>query len=108
MKLAMSKELLLKLVDELRECDHLFLSPKGADRFSTAFGFKAETWIHHANPQDPKGLTLKDGAEQAEGVDAAHLAQQICRHIGVEYLSTFGRGSQLRACCDALEQWLKS
>jgi hypothetical protein len=100
--------MMLQIVNELRDCDHAFLSPEGADHFSKPFGFKAETWIHQASPNEPKGLTLSDGAKQAEGIDASYLAQQICRHVGVEYASKFGRGSQLRACCDALEQWLKS
>ena len=96
---------LLKLVEKLREYDHAFLDTEGALHFSTPFGFKARTYVAHADPTEPKGLTLHDGAASAEGIDAVDLAKQICHHVGVEYESKFGRGSQLRSCCDALETW---
>ena len=99
---------LLKYVDDLRNYDHAFLTCEGAEYFSKPFGFTARTSVVRANPKDPKGLTLDDGAKQANGIDAVHLAIQICRHVGVEYDEKFGRGSQLRACCDALEAWAKS
>jgi len=96
---------LLKLVEALRDYDHAFLTTEGAMHFSKPFGFTARTAVHHANPTQPKGLTLDNGADSAEGIDAADLAQQICRHVGVVYTRTYGRGSQLRSCCDALEAW---
>ena len=99
---------LRKYVDELREYDHAFLTKEGAEYFSTPFGFKARTAIVRANPNDMKGLTLHNGAEQARGVDAVDLAIQICAHLGVMYDDKFGRGSQLRACCDALEVWVSN
>jgi hypothetical protein len=99
---------LLEHVNDLRRYDHAFLTVEGALRFSRPFGFEARTYIERANPNDPKGLTLANGAESAEGIAAHHLAEQICDHVGIDYPECFGRGSQLRACCDALEQWLKS
>lgn len=93
----------LELIKELREYDHLFLTREGALNFSKPFGFEARTWVHKADPTDPKGLTFHDGRKQAEGIDAAVLAGQICSHLGVKARSMFGRGSQLRSCCDALE-----
>jgi hypothetical protein len=98
---------LLKYVNELREYDHAFLAPAGAQYFAEAFGFTAKTYTVEASPNEPKGLTLHNGAKQAEGIAADRLAIDICCHVGVEYESKFGRGSQLRACCDALEQWLR-
>lgn len=98
----------LKLIAKLREYDHLFITPEGANHFSTPFGFKAHTYVLKANPSDPKGLTLNNGATEAEGIDAQDLAMQICRHLKVPFDSKFGRGSQLRACCDALEAWAKT
>jgi len=98
---------LMKYVEELRQHDHAFLTKEGAAYFSKPFGFAATTYVAHANPSDPKGLTLDNDAESADGIGAHELAGQICRHVGISYEEKFGRGSQLRACCDALEQWLK-
>ena len=97
---------LMKYVDELRRYDHAFLTAEGAAYFSKPFGFTAHTYVAHANPTALKGLTLDNGATSAEGIDAVDLASQICRHVGVKYDEKFGRGSQLRSCCDALESWL--
>lgn len=97
----------LALIADLRHYDHAFLTREGALHFSKPFGFEAYTYVAKANPQDFKGLTLANGATEAEGIDAADLAEQICRHVGVKYDSKFGRGSQLRACCDALEAHFK-
>jgi len=108
LKLKMSTKLLLQVVDKLRQYDHVFLSPEGADYFSSAFGFRARTYVERATPNEPKGLTLDNGATEAEGIAAHVLAEQICQHVGVRYPEKFGRGTQLRVCCDALEQWLKS
>lgn len=100
-----TKAELLEAVAELREYDHAFVSPKGAKRLAKPFGVKPTTYLVQANPNDPKGLTLDDGATEAEGVDAAILAEQICHKLGVNYESKLGRGSQLRSCCDALQKW---
>jgi len=98
---------LMVYVDELRQCDHAFLTVEGAHYYSKPFGFTARTYVAHANPDDPKGLTLDSGAESARGIAAHDLAMQICDHVGVAYRETMGRGSQLRLCCDALEAWMK-
>jgi hypothetical protein len=98
---------LMEYVAKLRQYDHAFLTVEGAMRFSKPFGFNARTYVERANPNDPKGLTLHNGAASAEGIAAHHLAEQICQHVGVDYPECFGRGSQLHACCDALENWLK-
>jgi hypothetical protein len=97
---------LMVYVDELRECDHCFLTVEGADYYSKPFGFTARTYVAHANPHDIKGLTLDSGAASARGIAAEVLARQICDHVGVAYQETMGRGSQLRKCCDALEAWM--
>jgi len=103
-----TKNTALTLVSELRQYDHAFLSREGALKFSQPFGFDAYTYVMQANPQDFKGLTLHDGSKEAEGIDAQDLAMQICDHLDVKYQSKFGRGSQLRACCDALEAHFKA
>jgi len=99
---------LMKYVDKLREYDHAFLTVEGAEYFSKPFGFAARTYVERATPNEPKGLTLNNGAKEARGIAAHHLAEQICDHVGVEYPEKLGRGTQLRVCCDALEQWIKS
>jgi hypothetical protein len=97
----------LQTVSDLRGYDHAFLSPEVAEKLSKPFGFKAITSTHLARPNEHKGLTFKNGAKEAEGIGAHDLAMEICDKAGIQYDSKFGRGSQLRACCDALEQWLK-
>lgn len=104
----MDREQQIAAVRELQECHHIFFTPEGMDHFTEPFGFKGETNIHYANPNDPKGLTLADGAEFAEGAAAENIAAQICRHLGVPYENKIGRGFQLRACCDALLKHLEA
>jgi hypothetical protein len=107
MKPETSHQTLVRLIGELREYDHAFLTVEGALYFSKPFGFTARTYIAKANPDDPKGLTLYDGVKQAEGISAHELAKQICNHVGVDCAQKIGRGFQLQTCCDALEQWVK-
>jgi hypothetical protein len=97
----------LQAVEDLCQCDHGFLTVEGAERFSKPFGLKPRTYVAYSNPTDPKGLTLDDGVKSARGVGAHELAMQICDHLGVKYPVKFGRGSQLRECCSALEQWIQ-
>ena len=99
-----SRERRLAGVRDLRQYDHAFLSVEGADHFGEIFGCKIRTYAAKATPNVMKGLTLSDGAKSARGIDAKDLAIQICDAHGVEYEEKFGRGSQLRSCCDALDQ----
>jgi hypothetical protein len=97
----------LKAVADLRGYDHAFLTAEGVEDFATRFDLKGKIkpYLAKANPRDPKGLTLDNGATSAIGMDAVILASSICDHLGVKYMSKLGRGSQLRACCDALETY---
>ena len=93
-------------VDELRQYDHAFVTEKGVQKFAKLFGVTLKPWRHFADPNEPKGLTLKDGAESAVGLDAAYMAAEICRQIighdpGAIYI---GRGKRFWACCNALEK----
>lgn len=101
------KTKLLELVRQLRDLDHGFLSRQGALHFSQAFGFDAKTWVHQANPQDLRGLTLADGASEADGIGTHDLAAQICQHLDAPFMRLNGRGFQLRHCCDVLDAWIK-
>jgi hypothetical protein len=100
------KQRLINAVIVLRGCDHAFLSAEGAIKMCEPFGVKAVYYKHTANPKDPKGLTLNDGANSAVGIGAHVLASYICSQLNVDYEPKLGRGSQLRACCDALENWI--
>jgi hypothetical protein len=97
----------LKAVADLRKYDHVFLSEEGVAHFAKAFGLQEQIKCHKVKADPPgtlKGLTLNGGAKEAVGMDAMLLAMSICEGLGVTYPEMFGRGSQLRACCDALEQ----
>lgn len=95
----------LALVKDLRGYDHAFINAEGVKHFAKGFGVKLRAYRHHADasPDNPKGLMLDDGAESAVGLDAAELAEDICRALGVSYVPKMGRGSRLRSACDALE-----
>lgn len=61
----------LEAVAELRQFDHAFISEEGCKAFHFAFGqpeYGGQTY--RASPNEPKGLTLKDGAKEAVGMDA--------------------------------------
>lgn len=99
----------LDAVAALRDYDHAFLNEKGVAMFAKKFGVKLTPTKHKADagPKNPKGLTLDNGAKFAIGMDAAVMAQIICRQLGVPYEEKMGRGSQLYACCNALEEHFK-
>lgn len=96
----------LEAVADLRRYDHAFLSAEGVESFATRFDLKdkIKPYRAKANPTAFKGLTLNSGKTEAVGMDAQLLAMRICELLGVSYDEKFGRGSQLRSCCDALEQ----
>lgn len=96
----------LDAVEELRKADHAFLNAEGVNKITAPFGFTGWAYLHKANPRDPKGLTFFDGSKEGIGMDAAQLAVRLCNRLGVDYLEAFGRGTQLRNCCDALEKYL--
>lgn len=95
-----------KVIRELYEYDHAFLTKEGAAHFTEPFGFTAHTYVERANPGDFKGLTLNDGAESAEGIAAHKLALQIASHLGVSVPDMFGIGSQLRIACSKILEHL--
>ena len=92
-----------KVIRELYECDHGFLSKEGVEHFTKPFGFSGRTYLAKANPQDFKGLSLqdKDGnpISELEGQDAAKVALEIASHLGVQVPDMYGRGSQLAIAC---------
>lgn len=101
-----------KVIRELYELDHCFLSKEGVMRFTEPFGFQGSVYLTKANPQDFKGLTLrdKDGnlVDEMEGQDASVVATEIAAHLGIKVKSMFGRGSQLRMACTQILEHLNS
>lgn len=93
-------------VKELMECGHGFLSKEGVEYLTKPFGFVGSTYTAR-NTSGLKGLTLNDGLTECDGQDAAALAEEICKHLGVSYMPMLGRGSRLRSCCDALLKHLE-
>lgn len=100
----------IKLIETLaRDYDHVFLDEEGARNFSEPFGFTARTYVAHANPREPKGLTLRDGAKAARGISADDLAYQIASHLKVPTNPDLtGRGFRLRSACEAIVAYLKA
>ena len=98
----------LEWVSKLREYDHLFLNEKGVKMFAKAFGVKLTPYTATANPSDPKGLTFNDGAESGYGMDAADMAESICRQLKIPYEPKMGRGFRLQSCCNALQTHFKN
>lgn len=99
----------LELIRTLRrDYDHAFLSREGVLHFTRQFGFEARTRVHTANPDEPKGLTLADSADEADGLAADEIAFKICQHLKLDAPPMMGRGFRLRACCDVIERHLQA
>lgn len=105
---AKDRDMQIAAVEALAEYDHCFISKEGVAHFTSPFGFSGTTYKAKANPEAPKGLTMSDGADEAEGQDAAELAGEICRHLGVAYPPMMGRGGKLASRCSALLAHLKA
>lgn len=92
-----------KVIRELYELDHAFLSKEGVEHYTKPFGFIGSTYLAKANPQDFKGLSLYDKEgnpiEEMEGQDASVIAREIAQHLKVDFREMYGRGSTLRECC---------
>src|SRR6185369_17300719 len=74
------------------------------DNANAAFETSIKAREYRANPRDPKGLTLDNGADKAMGISAYDLAEELCSAFGVRDMEKFGRGSQVRACVDAMRE----
>ena len=100
----------------LSDSDHCFLKPETVKEIGKAFGVKVSTYEATDNRSEFKGLTLnginpktklpfKEG-DTREGQDAHQLAMQICKGLDLDYQDMFGVGSQLRACCESIANWM--
>jgi hypothetical protein len=104
-----SKEERLAAIDLLATYDHCFIAQEEVHAITKPFGFLGQTYVAKSNagPNNPKGLTLAEGLTELRGQDAAVVSEHICRELGVDYMSKFGRGSQLRECCEQLRAFLE-
>lgn len=98
----------LELINELRGCDHGFISAVGVRYFLEPFGIEGGYEAHVAAPDQPKGLVLHDSsAAGAIGQDAAVVAELIAQKLGCHHTGTRGRGFRLRAAIHSAEHFLK-
>jgi|ERR1017187_646635 hypothetical protein len=63
---------------------------------------------NYASDGSPKGTIYNDGKriKSVKGVYGLSLLHGICGDLGIRYDGKMGRGSQARACTDAIEDWL--
>jgi hypothetical protein len=106
----------LQAIRKLYEHDHSFLKPEFANKIAHTFGISPNLYEAVDTRSEFKGLTLygdnpktgkpfKEG-DKALGIDADVLAEQIADHCKAEHTPMFGRGSNLRECCSAVEELL--
>ena len=93
--------------EQLLDWHHSVAPPKKAYEVAKALGVPRDVVpVREFEDQRSqyKGLRLNDGEEgdKVMGVDAMQLAMWICRHLGVEYEGTLGRGSQVKECVKSL------
>lgn len=94
-----------EILQTLCKDTHAFWTPEFVTKINDAFGTKLECYTAKATGhKDPKGLTLNNGASSATGLASFEIAPMLCRHFNVKYESKLGRGSQVRACVQALRE----
>jgi len=98
----------IEAVKNLMSCDHGYLFPDTVKQFGEPFGYY-KTVKTPNEPHIHKGLNCpgyKRG-ELVEGLDAMHMAMDLCKIEKVKYADFFGRGSQLAECCSRLLEHLQ-
>lgn len=101
----MNIDLAIERMRELSRNTHILFNEQGAKYYTEPFGIEPKLFKYEADagPDNPKGLTLNDGAKSAMGIASWDLAYQIYRHFKLEDVRGYlGRGSQQRAYCDAV------
>lgn len=104
----MGKNLKLEAAVRLGLMDHGIMSREVAQGLATAMGLDDRgipTRTLEHRPDIFKGAIL-DGAthigQKFVGVAADEFAEWCCKQLAIEYRGCFGRGTQLRVCCEAL------
>lgn len=102
------RNLQIERMKDLAFNTHILFNEKGARKYTDPFGIHPKLRKYHAQPNDPKGLTLNDGASWAMGIASWDLAYQIYNHFGLtDAESKMGRGSQQREYCYAVIRHLE-
>ena len=103
----------LTAISALRNFDHELIGQEDIDKICEPFGVHIDGFKWYEDyTTNPKGLRLNPGPHVKEdkkgryalGLEASVLATLLCSRLGVKYEGKMGRGSQLRSCCDALEE----
>lgn len=96
-------------LERLSDAHHSALTESAAYEIADALGVPKER-IHcrslrsDAGPDNPKGLTMYPGNEGMMGTSGLALAEALCAALNVPYEGKLGRGSQVRACVEALRK----
>jgi hypothetical protein len=100
----------LEAAVELGLMDHGILGREKARELAAAMGLDDRAIPFYAlehRPDQIKGAILSGCTRVGEkrvGIGADELAAWACRQLALEYRDCFGRGAQLRVCCEALVQ----
>jgi hypothetical protein len=83
---------------------HDALTGEEAKRIAAPFGLHHEGYELTCNTRDPKGLFVPGLPANAKvrRVGMYDLAEDIARHLQLQYPSKMGRGFQARVCCEAI------
>jgi len=105
--MAIDKHRVNEALERLSDAHHSALTESAACEIAEALGVPKER-IHcrplrsNAGPDNPKGLTMYPGNEGMMGISGLALAEMLCAALNVSYEGKLGRGSQVRACVEAL------
>lgn len=100
----------LAALHELDCNTHNFWSEEGAKKLLAPFGIDPNKVLatYKANPHEPKGLTLANGAKQARGASTPAISGAIVSHFGLRSPGMLGRGFQVRADTETVRKHLTS
>lgn len=92
-------------IQRMLENTHSLFTVEGGNEIAEAFGIKFDAPTYKADgDKNPKGLTLNNGDKEAKGFACFDLAPMICHRLNIFYPEKMGRGFQVRACCEALDE----
>lgn len=97
-------------VETLAGWHHSFVAEQSANEVAKAFGIAKPVPCyagHSDRSGNPKGLSMRPGAEGSRGIAGWRLAEWICDQLGVEYERKTGRGFQTQACVESLSEHFK-